>query len=134
MEATRKLATAPVFDTELDRRVAQEVVADLLARVGGKRASLVITKRIPLLGGGVGALGVSVSQSPGRIQAERRELSLYPEIAGAVARLSVPPAGPAHERRRVLLHVNNLENLSRQSAAAATALFLDLRDKFARYQ
>ncbi len=82
------------------------------------------------LGGGVGALGVSVSQSPGRIPPERRELSLFAEIAGAVERLSVPPGGPTHPRRRVLLHVNNLENLSRASAEAATALFLDLRDYF----
>ncbi len=79
-------------------------------------------------GGGVGALGVSVSQSPGRIAAERRDLALYPEIAGAVERLSVAPGGPAHARRRVLVHVNNLENLTRHAAEAATALFLDLRD------
>lgn len=43
------------------------------------------------LGGGVGALVVSVSQSPGRIQAERRDLSLYPENADATERLSVAP-------------------------------------------
>ncbi|MBA8793832.1 uncharacterized protein (DUF697 family) [Friedmanniella endophytica] len=50
------IATAPMFDAGLDARVAQEVVADLLARVGGKKAGLVVTKRIPLLGGGVGAV------------------------------------------------------------------------------
>ena len=50
------IATAPMFDPELDSQVAQEVVADLLARVSGKRAALMITKRVPLVGGGVGAV------------------------------------------------------------------------------
>ena len=50
------IATAPMFDSELDAQVAQEVVADLLARVSGKRAALMITKRVPLVGGGVGAV------------------------------------------------------------------------------
>ncbi|MGI8458299.1 MAG: EcsC family protein [Propionibacteriaceae bacterium] len=50
------VATAPVFDAALDARVAEEVVADLIGRVGGKRLALVVTKRIPLLGGGVGAV------------------------------------------------------------------------------
>lgn len=50
------IATAPMFDPELDAQVAQEVVGDLLARVSGKRAALMITKRVPLVGGGVGAV------------------------------------------------------------------------------
>lgn len=50
------IATAPVFDPALDRAVAEEVVADLLAHVSGKRIALTVTKRIPLLGGGVGAV------------------------------------------------------------------------------
>lgn len=50
------VATAPVFDRALDQRVAEEVVADLLARIGGKRLALSITRRIPLIGGGVGAV------------------------------------------------------------------------------
>jgi uncharacterized protein (DUF697 family) len=50
------VATAPVFDAALDARVAEEVVADLIGRVSGKRLALVVTKRIPLLGGGVGAV------------------------------------------------------------------------------
>ncbi|HET9873539.1 MAG TPA: hypothetical protein VFP89_13220 [Propionibacteriaceae bacterium] len=50
------VATAPVFDPDLDRRVAEEVVTDLLGRVGGKNLALVVTKRVPLVGGGIGAV------------------------------------------------------------------------------
>ena len=50
------VATAPVFDPVLDARVSEAVVGGLLARVGGKHLPLLITRRIPLLGGGVGAV------------------------------------------------------------------------------
>lgn len=50
------VATAPVFDPDLDRRVAEEVVGDLMARVGGKNLALMVTKRVPLVGGGIGAV------------------------------------------------------------------------------
>lgn len=50
------VATAPVFDPELDRRVAEEVVGDLMARIGGKNVALMLTKRVPLVGGGIGAV------------------------------------------------------------------------------
>jgi len=49
------MATAPVFDPELDRRVSAEVIGELIARVGGKRMALAVTRRVPLLGGAVGA-------------------------------------------------------------------------------
>jgi uncharacterized protein (DUF697 family) len=49
------IATAPVFDPELDRQVSGEVVAELLARISGKRMALAVTRRVPLLGGAVGA-------------------------------------------------------------------------------
>jgi uncharacterized protein (DUF697 family) len=49
------MATAPVFDPDLDKRVAEEVMAELIARVSGKRMALTITRRVPLLGGAVGA-------------------------------------------------------------------------------
>ncbi|GAA1538677.1 EcsC family protein [Kribbella lupini] len=48
------IATAPVFDPELDRLVAGEVVAELVARIGGKRMAITVTRRVPLLGGVVG--------------------------------------------------------------------------------
>ncbi len=50
------IATAPMFDPDLDRRVAEEVLTDLLARIGGKNLALAVTRRIPILGGGVGAV------------------------------------------------------------------------------
>jgi hypothetical protein len=50
------IATAPVFDAVLDRQVADAVLADLMSRIGGKNLALVITRRVPLLGGGVGAV------------------------------------------------------------------------------
>lgn len=58
------VATAPVFDGDLDQRVAEEVVADLAGRIGGKNLALVVTKRVPLVGGGIGAVydGISTRQ------------------------------------------------------------------------
>lgn len=50
------VATAPVFDPELDKRVAERVMSELTTRVGGKRAALLITRRVPVVGGGVGAV------------------------------------------------------------------------------
>ena len=50
------VATAPMFDPDLDRQVADDVVTDLAARIGGKNLALAITRRLPLLGGGVGAI------------------------------------------------------------------------------
>jgi hypothetical protein len=50
------VATAPVFDATLDRQVSEAVLADLMSRIGGKNLALVVTKRVPLLGGGVGAV------------------------------------------------------------------------------
>lgn len=49
------IATAPVFDSSLDQVVSERVLGELLARIGGRRASLLFARRIPLLGGGVGA-------------------------------------------------------------------------------
>lgn len=49
------IATAPVFDPGLDRMVSGEVVGELLARIGGKKMALTVTRRVPLLGGAVAA-------------------------------------------------------------------------------
>jgi hypothetical protein len=58
------IATAPMFDPHLDQRVAEEVLSDLIQRVGGKNLALSITRRLPLLGGGVGAVmdGIATHQ------------------------------------------------------------------------
>lgn len=50
------IATAPMHDPDLDERVAQLVLASLFTQSGGKRMHVFATKRIPLFGGGVGAV------------------------------------------------------------------------------
>lgn len=48
------IATAPVHDPDLERRISSEVAGELLARVAGKRTVAAVGRRIPLVGGGVG--------------------------------------------------------------------------------
>jgi len=54
--APMAVATAPVFDPALDQAVAKEVLLAVASRVGGKGLSITVTKRIPIIGGGVGAV------------------------------------------------------------------------------
>lgn len=54
--APMAVATAPVFDPALDQAVAKEVLLTVASRVGGKGLSITVTKRIPIIGGGVGAV------------------------------------------------------------------------------
>lgn len=49
------VATAPVFDDNLDGAVAKALLERALSAVGGKRLGLMVLKGIPLVGGGVGA-------------------------------------------------------------------------------
>jgi EcsC protein family len=49
------IASAPVHDPDLDRLIAKVVTAELITRVGGKRMVTSIGRRIPLMGGFVGA-------------------------------------------------------------------------------
>ena len=58
------VATAPVFDPDLDQRVSETVLADLAGRIGGKNLALAVTKRVPLVGGGIGAVmdGIATHQ------------------------------------------------------------------------
>ena len=68
-----------------------------------------------------------------RIAPEVQDLPLDQEVAEAVARLAAPEDGGhagGGAQRRVLLHVNNLERLSREGAAAAAGLLEDVRDLF----
>ena len=97
-----------------------------------------------VVGGGVSVAGVGASLTRGRIAAERRDVSLYPELAQAVASLAgAPTPGATRQgetrqgaprrgaaRGRVLIHVNNFENLTRADTARAAALVQDLRDYF----
>lgn len=49
------LATAPVHDPDLDTLVANEVAAELMTRIAGKRLAYTIGRRTPVVGGVVGA-------------------------------------------------------------------------------
>lgn len=49
------IATAPVHDPALDPIISNEVAADLFARIAGKRIATVVGRRVPLVGGFVGA-------------------------------------------------------------------------------
>lgn len=59
-----------------------------------------------------------------RIPAEVDEVSLFDELAKAVAYLT------ANGRRKVLLHLDNMENLSLEEEKAAAALIQQVRDCF----
>lgn len=50
------VATAPMSDADLDLKVAERIVADVMANVGGKRLSSLVLRKIPLIGGGIGAV------------------------------------------------------------------------------
>lgn len=49
------VATAPAFDENLDDKISSLVMNDILAAVSGKRLGVMLSKRIPVIGGGVGA-------------------------------------------------------------------------------
>ena len=49
------LATAPVHDPDLDRIISAEVASELITRVAGKRLATTVGRRIPVVGGLVGA-------------------------------------------------------------------------------
>jgi uncharacterized protein (DUF697 family) len=50
------IATAPAHDPELDLRIAVEVTQELLTKVGGKRVATSMGRRVPFVGGGIGAV------------------------------------------------------------------------------
>ena len=49
------LATAPVHDPQLSHVLANEVASELVAKVAGKRMAVVVARRVPVVGGVVGA-------------------------------------------------------------------------------
>ena len=49
------IATAPVHDPHLDRVIANEVTSELLTKVAGKRLATTVGRRVPVVGGLVGA-------------------------------------------------------------------------------
>jgi hypothetical protein len=49
------LATAPLHDPALDATISMEVATDLISRVAGKRLATTVGRRVPVVGGLVGA-------------------------------------------------------------------------------
>lgn len=49
------LATAPTHDPDLDRFIAAEVATELVTKVAGKRVASTVGRRVPVLGGMIGA-------------------------------------------------------------------------------
>jgi hypothetical protein len=49
------IATAPAHDPHLDRIIANEVTSELLTKVAGKRIATTVGRRVPVVGGLVGA-------------------------------------------------------------------------------
>lgn len=49
------IATAPVPDAEVDKLVTGEVASELISRVAGKRLAVVVSRKVPVVGGVVGA-------------------------------------------------------------------------------
>nr|WP_231980157.1 hypothetical protein [Tessaracoccus coleopterorum] len=49
------VATAPVFDARLDRQVSKALLDRALNQMTGKRFGVWMAKRVPIVGGGVGA-------------------------------------------------------------------------------
>ncbi len=50
------IATSPRHDPDLDGRIAAEVTSELVTRVVGKRMVAAVGRRVPVIGGGVGAV------------------------------------------------------------------------------
>lgn len=49
------LATAPAYDAALDRTISAEVASSLITKIAGKRIATTVGRRIPVVGGLVGA-------------------------------------------------------------------------------
>jgi hypothetical protein len=49
------IATAPAHDPHLDKVIAAEVTSELITRVAGKRVATTVGRRVPVVGGVVGA-------------------------------------------------------------------------------
>jgi hypothetical protein len=74
------LATSPVHDPALDATISEAVSTELLGRVTGRRMATTVGRRIPMFGGGVGAVSDGVSTYRVGRYAER-ELRARPPAA-----------------------------------------------------
>lgn len=55
LPAPMAVATAPIHDEALEQEIMNKVAQTMIANATGRRMAVVATKRIPLVGGGVGA-------------------------------------------------------------------------------
>lgn len=86
--------------------------------------TLVRSARIPTGGGGVSVLGVGISASVGTAILGPKDVRLEgPKVAHDLAQFVLGTDAPG-----VLLHLNNLENLTERDARHAADLLRDLRD------
>ncbi|HYJ68034.1 MAG TPA: EcsC family protein [Nocardioidaceae bacterium] len=69
------IATSPMHDPQLDKRIGTMVTAELWTKITGRRAALMVGRRVPLLGGGVGAFadGLSTYQVGSYAERELRD-------------------------------------------------------------
>lgn len=74
------MATSPVHDPALDATISEAVSAEVLGRVTGRRMATTVGRRIPMFGGGVGAVSDGVSTYRVGRYAER-ELRPRPSVA-----------------------------------------------------
>jgi len=78
------VATAPVPDAKLEQQVCEKVLSAWLAQIGGKQTVAFVAKRIPVIGGGVGAATDSYStRAIGRYAASQFVSRRQVERAGA---------------------------------------------------
>ena len=78
------VATAPVFDARLDGQVSKALLDRALNQLGGKRLGVWVGKRIPFVGGGVGAAVDGWSTLSISRHAEAEFPSRRPKLTGVV--------------------------------------------------
>ncbi|MDO5068067.1 MAG: EcsC family protein [Propionibacteriaceae bacterium] len=75
------VATAPVFDARLDERVSRALFEITMNQISGKRLGVFLGKKIPFVGGGVGAVVDGWSTNAVVRHAMREFVSRRPRIA-----------------------------------------------------
>lgn len=81
------IATAPVHDPTLDGIIAAEVTAEMLRRIAGKRVVTTVARRVPGVGGVVGATSDSMTTWQVGRYASREFLARGEPEAGLLQRL-----------------------------------------------
>jgi len=74
------VATAPADDPDLESQVAARVLGSLVSEIGGKRAFSFVGRRIPILGGGVGAMTDGWSTNTIAAYAREQFVSRRPQL------------------------------------------------------